>query len=63
MGAEAAVLSFLFMCEYLVSDHTCAYLPLFVVVVLFFLRRRARAPPGMTEGATCIFTGAQLLLL
>lgn len=33
------------------------YLPLSVVVVLV-LWWRAGAPPGMTEGATCIFTGA-----
>lgn len=34
------------------------------VVVVFVLRRRAGAPPGMSKGAAlCVLTGAQLLLL
>lgn len=39
-----------------------AHLPLSVVVV-FVLWRGAGAPPGMTEGAARVFTGAQFLLL
>lgn len=54
---------FLSLLSFAKKAFTHVYLPLSVVVVFVLWGGGAGAPPGMTEGATCIFTGAQLFLL